>query len=859
MSVSRASQQTEASRPAVPARPSAPTEPHALLPSWFPPLFYLFLAALFLWRSTFTGEVFLPAGLLGHVAPWTAHAAGNALPPWNPLRWDGIAQFFPWRHFAAETVRAGRIPLWNPYQFCGTPFVANGQSAVFYPGNLLFTVLPTARAFGFSALLHLTFCGWFMYLLLRRLRCHDAAALLGGMVYAFSAWEVAWLQLPTFLATSCWFPLLLRQVHVLLTPQAVQSSILRGGSSVRSVSGLGAIVAMLLLAGHLQIAFYGLLAATLWTLGLLITRGPKNAARGPALCLSGLVLGLLLAAPQLLPTLELSRVSHRVGTPTAEGYKAYTEYALPPGGLAMLTLPDIFGNDHDPDNPYWGFYIKSVPNGPSIPVRHNLAETAAYLGIVPLLLSVLALLRGLRSGALDRRVLFFGGLALLALLLSLGTIVDAVFYFGIPGFGQSGSPARALVLWALSGAVLAGLGLDTLLRRPVTGKEIAAVVGGVVFLFALGIGLAAISIAIPPPGVPALNEALGRVGLGWARFFLALVGGAALLQVTSRIRSHNVSTADSSSAPSSLWPWNLPLPALGLLLLTVADLFLIGINANPTAPMEAVYPETPGIAFVRQHAGHERIFPVNQRWSLYKAPPVALPPNAATVYHLHDVQGYDSLLTGQYKAFANQFARPNALGLRDASPPEVGNMVFFQDPNTPLVPTTAALFALTPSPSSLAFMFTTPPPGAPIYDAEKEMAVYALPHPLARARLVAPSPQSADRPGPAPEWKEDTPTRVTIEVAPSSPSDLILADQFYPGWHAALDGREVPLARASLPSAPIFRVVAVPAGHHTVAFRYEPASFRVGLYLACFACLLIAVALTAFRERGPHPRPLPQF
>ena len=176
------------------------------MPPWCPPLFFLLLACVLLWKTVFAGEVFLPAGMLGHVSPWRESELFANKPPWNPLRWDGIAQFYPWRLFAADTLRSGYLPLWNPYQFCGTPFVANSQSAVFYPPNLLFTVLPTMRAFGVSAILHLAMAGWFTYLLLRRLNCSEIAALLGGVVFAFSGWQIAWLQLPTFLATSCWIP-----------------------------------------------------------------------------------------------------------------------------------------------------------------------------------------------------------------------------------------------------------------------------------------------------------------------------------------------------------------------------------------------------------------------------------------------------------------------------------------------------------------------------------------------------------------------------------------------------------------------------------------------------------------------------
>ncbi len=125
-----------------------------------------------------------------------------------PLQWDGIAEFYPWRLFAARTLHQGFLPLWNPYQFCGTPFVANSQSAVFYPLNLLFVLLPTSTAFGVSALLHLALTGWLMYGLLRSpaFGLGRSAATLGAVVWQLSAWQAAWLALPTFLCVSAWLP-----------------------------------------------------------------------------------------------------------------------------------------------------------------------------------------------------------------------------------------------------------------------------------------------------------------------------------------------------------------------------------------------------------------------------------------------------------------------------------------------------------------------------------------------------------------------------------------------------------------------------------------------------------------------------
>ncbi len=849
--------------------PSSSTPPRSVvLPFWFAPLFYLLLAAVFLAKSLFTGDVFLPARLLAHVAPWAGNAPADSLPQWNPLRWDALAQFYPWRHFAAQSVRQGVVPLWNPYQFCGTPFVANSQSAVFYPGNLLFYLLPVARAFALSALLHLTLCGWFFYRFLRRLRCADLAALAGGVVFAYCAWQTAWLQLPTFLATACWFPLVLQGVYALCAPATPRARLVKVGA------GLGLAVGLMLLAGHLQIAFYGLLAAGLWGLALLGV-SYRRLSRADTLArallgLAALTLGLTLCAPQLAPALELSRVSHRAGRPTGAGYALYTEYALPPQGLVMLTLPGFFGSDQSADNPYWGYYVKTVAGeGQSVAIRHNQAETALYVGVAPLLLGLLGLSRALRRRALpsqpQRRVLFFGGLALLALLLALGTPLNALFYFGIPGFGQSGSPARALVLWAFAWAALAAFGLDSLLRHPPTRREVLLVVGAVLFLFAGGLSLAAQSLAslpaLHPPGIPALGEVFARIGPDWIRLALIGAGGLACFWLSStfvvpRSPQPDATPASLPSQPGPLSPRpDAPPSPLPLrfgavwLALIVVDLFSTGFAANPTAPPETVYPETPGIAYLRQQAGHARVWPVNRRWSLTNPPPAVLPPNGAMVYGLRDVQGYDSLLTGQYKAWANRFARPNAFGGRDASPPEVGNMVFFQDVHSPLAPLLGASQIVTFAPAAPQFDPTGTPEGTPLYDAE--LAVYALPNALPRAALASDPPAETAAPGHASlVWRQDDPTRVTLETNAPVPTILTLRDQFYPGWRAWVDDRPVAITRAA--DAPIFRAVAVPPGAHRVAFRYEPASFRIGLYLACLASLLLAAAFSATRPRA-HP------
>jgi len=838
----------------VPPRDPAPADGSngilSRLPVWAPPLFFLLLATLFLWKSLFTGEVFLPAALLGHVQPWKAAAAYPQLPFWNPLRWDGIGQFYPWRHFAASALRSGIIPLWNPYQFCGTPFVANSQSAVLYPGNLLFWLLPdVAHAFGWSAALHLTLCGWFTYLLLRRMRCSEAAALLGGVIFAYSAWQAAWLQLPTFLATSCWFPLLLVALqgrapldtthgpdasdkadgtdHPRKTPATSAQS---GPAGIaRQVCGVAGCVAMMLLAGHLQIALYGLLAGAVFGAALVAARRVAPGRAG-AWC-AGLALGFAIALPQVLPAVELSRMSHRVSKPTPAGYAAYTGYALPWAGLVQLAAPAFFGGDSDPDNPYWGYYRMRVAGGPEFAVPHNPAETAIYVGTLPLILALLACARGLRRHGVDWRVAVFAAIGLLALLLALGTPVNALFYFTIPGFAQSGSPARCLVLWTLASAVLAALGLDQLARLAPTRRELAIVFGVLLGVIGISLNLAARSnatvLAGLPKEMPVLGAVFARTAMDWLRFALMLSAGAAVLAAGALRRR----------SPALGLPIALPCT----LLLVAVDLFWAGAGANPTARRDQVYPETNGIAYLRAHAGHDRIFPINQRWSLFSAGPnfnlpAVLPPNAATVFGLRDVQGYDSLFSGRYKAYANEFARPNRIGVRDASPTEVGNIVFFQDANAPGARDSGAAFVVAMPADQPGAAPEALPPGVPLDAEDAGMRILEMPNAVGRARLA---PQV---PGGALHWIEDGPTRVTLLVDTPSATSLDLADEAMPGWRLRIDGRESPIGTSA--DDPAVRVAPLQAGRHVVAYRYEPASFRIGLFAACAALGAIAAALT---------------
>jgi hypothetical protein len=407
----------------------------------------------------------------------------------------------------------------------------------------------------------------------------------------------------------------------------------------------------MLLAGHLQMAFYGLLAAVLYALFLGVYGARSGKVRPLAwvatLAAAG-TLAVCLALPQVLPAIELSRVSHRAtGAPTLAAYAAYVANAFPLRNLITLLAPDFFGHPNRDAGFYWN--------------TNNYAEWAVYVGVAPIILAIVAVAlpwRGPQATGMPRERAFLVGLLLLVGLLAMGTPVNQPFFFLVPGYSQTGNPARCLALAAFSLAALAAIGLDGLLggeANPAAKRRAGLIaVATLIFVGALG-----------------LNASAGFAALLAGTSFGQLIGRALPgIQVAIALL---VVTAAAVFALPHLTPDRRRLGGVVFVLLSTADLVAWGYGYNPTAPPAGVYAETAGLRYLQKNASDALIAPLNRGWSLGAQPPrsAVLPPNTLTVFALHDVAGYDSLFPGA----AKEQLRAAGNG-EDPSPPENGNMVF---------------------------------------------------------------------------------------------------------------------------------------------------------------------------------------
>jgi hypothetical protein len=151
--------------------------------------------AAFFHESLFCGKVLSPADVLFVSASFHGESAAEYEPA-NRLLMDPVLQFQPWLEFNRRMIRSGRLPLWNGSVGCGAPHLANGQSAVFDPFNLLVYLSSGPAAIAWMAACRLWMAGLGMFLLARSWRLGAWGRWFAGLVYPFSGFVVVWLLYP---------------------------------------------------------------------------------------------------------------------------------------------------------------------------------------------------------------------------------------------------------------------------------------------------------------------------------------------------------------------------------------------------------------------------------------------------------------------------------------------------------------------------------------------------------------------------------------------------------------------------------------------------------------------------------------
>ena len=731
----------------------------------------------------FAGEAIGPFDQIRQFAPWNGPKPTDA---WDVLQADGVLQFYVWRDLVFESWRNLQVPFWNPYQLAGTPLLANSQSGALYPPHILMGILhvPTPMAIALLAWFHLFWAGLGVSKLVKSLGGSEIGGVVAGASFALSPFMLSWTALSSVITTVAWIPWALYFVHQLAAKEKSSGSKNFALSHWRSESLISISVAMMFLGGHLQFAAYGVGAICLYTLFNIRVLAAKSLTVGFAL-----IAGVLLAAPQLISVLQHSASSHRRNVASETGYGDYTANSLKPFELANLVSAKALG---DPRSAVDASETLSVAEywPPLAKNGGNFAESAVTIG--PLVLGLLFLVPWR-----DRRTWPIAAIGVLALLLAMGTALNKLLYFGLPGWSSTGSPGRITVLFILAACVLAGLGVrETALRR------CGFAVVGVVIATAL-------TILVLPGLAPAWlggGEELGKAVKAIAdagvvpQLLIALVFGASIFLLGNNLKP--------KEEKGQVDPKNLII-AIPVLLVLVGYANLI-----PTGkPLEKVEgPANP----------HERVAIVNENWGIVAADKNALmPPNLSALSRIHELAGYDSLLNSDTKRILDE------INGQDSAPPANGNIMFIKSkPDWETLVDAGVSEVWSRRPLELGNFPVTEKDGVFRY----RLKSYDI---------------DVSRTSDNGRITSEGLGRIGIEA--EGPKALYLAERNLPGWSATVDGKPVPI-KDTAPDGEglaksMFMSIDMPAGKHQVELSFVSPGYSLGLMLGIPAWVLALFGL----------------
>jgi hypothetical protein len=775
------------------------------------------LCLAFFW-PTLAGRVLLPADGIYFLDPlFAAHRPPSVPERMNlTLTPDLVCQHYVWRQFTATSLRSGYVPLWNPYSGCGMPFLANDQSAVLNPLNFLLNLaLSPARAQTAFALLTLLGACLFTYGLVRALGGSPVGGVLAGLTFGFGGFIFIWLGYP-LAATAAWLPALLWATHRL----AVRSTVL-------GAVAVGGIIGWQFLAGHVStsvqmLGFWGVFAAY-EAAARRRTQVRGGGRRFAGLMVMGLILGLGLGAPQLVPVGE----SFGLSVLSGEGRSRWGSESLSqsmikgllgdgwflrriaPGEAALLLLPDRHGH------PAFADYRQHPGYG-------NYAERASYVGTVALCALLIGLFQRPPRG--HRRFFLVAAWVVFGILLHL-PVLNLVTYLPVLRFA---APQRMRFIFALCAAVSLGFAAaDWLSWRSGDVKRPRAPIWAAPAALAVVSGLLG-GLTLPLLAAPDAALARSEEWLRLAKLFAPAAAAAALallLFVMGRT------------------PTRRGMIAVALASAVVFDLFLFGSRWHSTAPANEVLPEQAAIGEIRRLAGASRI----------TGPPDILPPNLAVGYRIYDTRVYDPIAVGRFAALAATLA-----GRDPRAAPEL--LKGSEKPVPGLVRLASIRYAWQRDQARGARIVAVARGLPRAYVAPRaqacagEQALRELvrgPDPAEVTLIEDPSanaPGTGGRIAPA-ELLSYSPHRVRLRATSARPAWLVLTDTYYPGWRATVNRRPAPVLIANY----AFRAVRIPGGESMVTLTYEPASYRIGLFVGLLAAAVAVAAVSLSLARRARP------
>jgi len=729
--------------------------------------------------------------------------------------------------------RYGHLPFWDSRGFGGRPLVGNPQGGLFYPPVWAVWWSGVPAALGWLTIGHLLWGGFGVYVLLRSADQGRWSATIAAGVYLASPFLLA----HTFeghyphVWSACWYP------------WAFWAFMEQRAGRFRGLLILPLVLALTYLTGHPQEWYLLVLALSIWTLADVInslqSRDPRPAVSKLLIWSGVMALSLGLAAVDVAPQWAVRPWLLR-GHESGLGVELPGRYHLQVVNALQLLSPTALGGPSD----YFG--------------SHNYWETVFSIGFVPLVLAVIAMIRHPNRKVVHGWLVLVGLAVWFACGRQLGLF--ALLYSLVPGMSGFRVPSRALFLANLAGAVLAGLGVETIrsvMTEPKDWRKLGVRLIGVMMILLVGWSLTDRG----PESVELsrTRRATTRV-LHDGCFWFAL-GGMSSLIVLGCLPPHRRNQRLASSLLGLLALFELGWTGSSLLRVAPAEPFLdtgsigaalaggnqrgsVGASPSLEAPLrikarDAFFGDLPAICLGIEKTNINDVFQLDHTAVLYESLyPVASRPRP-----------FRQLMP------ANEVVEEFDRRVRQAVFDRLSVAYLISDrvepdPPWPVVAeglSNRSKFVIQRNPSALPRAYVVPigtvvPEGASLAlsyfrETDPRASVLMNDDPLGQ---IAPG---ARQPFKAAGWTSIDPDHPVLVVTTEAPGLLVVADSWMPGWTARVDGVPVPILRGNHAQ----RVIPLYLpGRHTIAMDYWPPGFTLGCAITGVSALAWGLLLCGF-------------
>jgi hypothetical protein len=723
---------------------------------------------------------------------------------------------YPQAFYHRESFWRGEVPLWNPLNNCGIPFLAEWNTLAMYPGSLFYLLLPVSWALGAFCLAHVLVAGSGMYLLARRWTGSPLAASVAGLAFAFNGVTLSSLMWPHCMASLGWMPFVV---------WTAERAWLQGGRFVAAAAVIGALQMM---AGPPEIILITwLITGSLWLGECLFGKLPVCRSLSRLLAVVLTITGL--AVILLLPFVEFLSHSQR-GAAYGSG-----EWSMPPTGWANLLVPL--------------FYCFKTQAGPYM--QHGQAMMSSYYaGIGVLALAVFAACR-LRSW----RVRLLGGIAGLSLVLALG---DAGYLYGwirrvLPQIGFMRYPVKFIFPAIFVLPLLSAFGTREVLRRmrEIQGKTPRLLVFiGSVFLILISI-IVWVARLYPIDQTPWIVTA--KSGLTRGVLLILILGAVCAIPKVSGCRGRT-------------------LLSIGLLVLLWLDVATHAPSENPTVA-RTVY--EPGLEVVqalnpKPTLGESRAIPsfsaywrfhftlLSDPFNTYLGARLGLFADSNLLDGVPKVDGFYSLyVLEQIEVRSALSLSTNVLPTNYLSNEFFSRQIYYISTNYFATNLADFLGVCQITAPGKLFDWEARPSYMPIFTAGQRpvfvdagASLLALLDPAFNPRQMVYLPVDAkpfitvtNRTQARIVSREFSAHGILLHVEADQPSLVVAAQTYYPCWKAYVDGQAARLWHANH----AFQALEVPAGRHQVQLVYQDRNFIAGAAIS--GLTLMGCVAGAFRRK----------